>query len=67
MRLASARARFWATFADADAILFPATPQTAPAGLSSTGDPRYIGSLALRHGPPHIWFMHVNGRVHGQG
>ena len=42
MRLAAARARFWATFADADAILFPATPQTAPAGLGSTGDPRYI-------------------------
>src|SRR5262249_27505982 len=30
MRLATARVRFWATFADADAILFPATPQTAP-------------------------------------
>jgi aspartyl-tRNA(Asn)/glutamyl-tRNA(Gln) amidotransferase subunit A len=42
MRLAAARVRFWATFADADAILFPATPQTAPAGLASTGDPRYI-------------------------
>jgi aspartyl-tRNA(Asn)/glutamyl-tRNA(Gln) amidotransferase subunit A len=42
-RLAAARARFWARFADADAILFAATPQTAPAGLASTGDPRYVG------------------------
>src|SRR5262252_3346885 len=42
-RLAAARATFWAALPDADAILFPATPQTAPAGLASTGDPRYIG------------------------
>jgi Asp-tRNA(Asn)/Glu-tRNA(Gln) amidotransferase A subunit family amidase len=31
-RLAAAHARFWATFADAGAILFPATPQTAGLG-----------------------------------
>jgi aspartyl-tRNA(Asn)/glutamyl-tRNA(Gln) amidotransferase subunit A len=51
MRLAAARARFWATFPDADAILFPATPQTAPAGLMSTGDPRYIAPWTALGGP----------------
>jgi aspartyl-tRNA(Asn)/glutamyl-tRNA(Gln) amidotransferase subunit A len=51
IRLAAARARFWARFADADAILFPATPQTAPVGLASTGDPRYIGPWTALGGP----------------
>jgi aspartyl-tRNA(Asn)/glutamyl-tRNA(Gln) amidotransferase subunit A len=51
MRLAAARVRFWTTFADADAILFPATPQTAPAGLMSTGDPRYIAPWTALGGP----------------
>jgi aspartyl-tRNA(Asn)/glutamyl-tRNA(Gln) amidotransferase subunit A len=51
MRLASARARFWAAFADVDAILFPATPRTAPAGLASTGDPRYIAPWTALGGP----------------
>jgi len=50
-RLAAARATFWAAFADADAILFPATPQTAPEGLASTGDPRYIGPWTALGGP----------------
>ena len=50
-RLAAARATFWAAFADTDAILFPATPQTAPAGLASTGDPRYIGPWTALGGP----------------
>jgi aspartyl-tRNA(Asn)/glutamyl-tRNA(Gln) amidotransferase subunit A len=50
-RLAGARARFWATFVDADAILFPAAPQTAPAGLMSTGDPRYIAPWTALGGP----------------
>jgi aspartyl-tRNA(Asn)/glutamyl-tRNA(Gln) amidotransferase subunit A len=49
--LAAARARFWAAFADADAILFPAAPQTAPAGLASTGDPRYISPWTALGGP----------------
>ena len=40
-RLAAARAEFWAAFPNA-AILFPAAPATAPAGLAWTGDPRYI-------------------------
>jgi len=42
-RLAAARATFWVAFPEIDAILFPAAPQIAPAGLASTGDPRYIG------------------------
>jgi aspartyl-tRNA(Asn)/glutamyl-tRNA(Gln) amidotransferase subunit A len=50
-RLAAARATFWTAFPDADAILFPATPQTAPAGLASTGDPRYIGPWTALGGP----------------
>ena len=51
MCLAAARHRFWAMFADADAILFPATPMTAPAGLTSTGDPRYIAPWTALGGP----------------
>ena len=50
-RLAAARAGFWAAFPDADAILFPAVPQTAPAGLASTGDPRYIAPWTALGGP----------------
>jgi aspartyl-tRNA(Asn)/glutamyl-tRNA(Gln) amidotransferase subunit A len=50
-RLAAARATFWVAFPDADAILFPATPQTAPTGLASTGDPRYIGPWTALGGP----------------
>jgi aspartyl-tRNA(Asn)/glutamyl-tRNA(Gln) amidotransferase subunit A len=50
-RLAAARATFWSAFADADALLFPAAPQTAPAGLASTGDPRYISPWTALGGP----------------
>ena len=50
-RLGAARATFWSAFPDADAILFPATPQTAPAGLASTGDPRYIAPWTALGGP----------------
>ena len=50
-RLAAARAILWPMFADAAAILFPATPQTAPAGLASTGDPRYISPWTALGGP----------------
>jgi aspartyl-tRNA(Asn)/glutamyl-tRNA(Gln) amidotransferase subunit A len=50
-RLASVRGTFSTAFADADAILFPATPQTAPEGLASTGDPRYIGPWTALGGP----------------
>src|SRR5262249_11456055 len=50
-RLAAVRARFWMALPEADAILFPATPQTAPPGLASTGDPRYIGPGTGSGGP----------------
>jgi aspartyl-tRNA(Asn)/glutamyl-tRNA(Gln) amidotransferase subunit A len=50
-RLAAARATFWRAFPETDAILFPAAPQTAPAGLASTGDPRYIGPWTALGGP----------------
>jgi aspartyl-tRNA(Asn)/glutamyl-tRNA(Gln) amidotransferase subunit A len=50
-RLTAARTKFWAAFTDTDAILFPATPQTAPTGLASTGDPRYIGPWTALGGP----------------
>jgi aspartyl-tRNA(Asn)/glutamyl-tRNA(Gln) amidotransferase subunit A len=49
-RLAAARAEFWAAFPDA-AIVFPATPATAPAGLAWTGDPRYISPWTALGGP----------------
>jgi aspartyl-tRNA(Asn)/glutamyl-tRNA(Gln) amidotransferase subunit A len=49
-RLAAARAAFWAAFPDA-ALLFPATPQTAPGGFASTGDPRYISPWTALGGP----------------
>jgi aspartyl-tRNA(Asn)/glutamyl-tRNA(Gln) amidotransferase subunit A len=51
MCLAAARHRFWPMFADADAILFPATPKTAPAGLTSTDDPRYVAPWTALGGP----------------
>ena len=50
-RLAAARAALWPLVADADAILFPAAPQTAPAGLASTGDPRFISPWTALGGP----------------
>jgi aspartyl-tRNA(Asn)/glutamyl-tRNA(Gln) amidotransferase subunit A len=50
-RLAAARATFWAAFPDADAILFPAAPHTAPAGLAWTGDARYISPWTALGGP----------------
>jgi aspartyl-tRNA(Asn)/glutamyl-tRNA(Gln) amidotransferase subunit A len=50
-RLAAARTTFWAAYPETDAILFPATPQTAPAGLASTGDPRYIAPWTALGGP----------------
>ena len=50
-RLAFARETFWRLFADADALLFPAAPSTAPRGLESTGDPRYIAPWTGLGGP----------------
>lgn len=48
--LTSARVACWATFAQCDALLFPAAPDTAPAGLQ-TGDPRFIVPFTALGGP----------------
>lgn len=49
--LAEDAARVYAECADADAILWPAAPTTAPLGLGSTGDPRFIGPWTALGGP----------------
>lgn len=52
--LARARATFWRTFPQAGvtgALLFPATPKTAPHGIDSTGDPKYISPWTALGGP----------------
>ncbi len=46
-----ARAEMFADIAATDAILVPATPQTAPEGLAWTGDPRFIGPWTALGGP----------------
>jgi Asp-tRNA(Asn)/Glu-tRNA(Gln) amidotransferase A subunit family amidase len=46
-----ARAEFFADIAPTDAVLVPATPKTAPAGLEWTGDPRFIGPWTALGGP----------------
>jgi aspartyl-tRNA(Asn)/glutamyl-tRNA(Gln) amidotransferase subunit A len=48
--LATARERFWAKAAQADALLFPAAPDIAPAGMK-TGDPRFIVPFTALGGP----------------
>jgi aspartyl-tRNA(Asn)/glutamyl-tRNA(Gln) amidotransferase subunit A len=48
--LADARERFWAATAQADALLFPAAPDVAPAGMK-TGDPRFIVPFTALGGP----------------
>jgi aspartyl-tRNA(Asn)/glutamyl-tRNA(Gln) amidotransferase subunit A len=50
-QLAAARENFWRHFPNVDAILFPATPKTAPEGLDWTGDPRYISPWTALGGP----------------
>ena len=47
----SLRDAFFTTFADADAFLWPATPKTAPKGLSWTGDAKYISPWTALGGP----------------
>ena len=49
--LAAARQRLYASVADADAVLWPAAPDTAPSGLAWTGDPRYIAPWTALGGP----------------
>jgi aspartyl-tRNA(Asn)/glutamyl-tRNA(Gln) amidotransferase subunit A len=44
------RRRFWAETAQADALLFPAAPDVAPAGMK-TGDPRFIVPFTALGGP----------------
>jgi aspartyl-tRNA(Asn)/glutamyl-tRNA(Gln) amidotransferase subunit A len=66
-RLAAARARLWPVVADAAAVLFPAAPATAPAGLASTGDPRYISPWTALGGPivTQPLGIHPNGMPYG--
>jgi aspartyl-tRNA(Asn)/glutamyl-tRNA(Gln) amidotransferase subunit A len=45
------RAEFFAAFADVDAFLWPAAPDTAPKGLASTGEPKYIAPWTVFGGP----------------
>jgi aspartyl-tRNA(Asn)/glutamyl-tRNA(Gln) amidotransferase subunit A len=44
------RERFWAATASADALIFPAAPDVAPAGMR-TGDPRFIVPFTAFGGP----------------
>jgi aspartyl-tRNA(Asn)/glutamyl-tRNA(Gln) amidotransferase subunit A len=45
-----ARDRFWAATAHVDALIFPAAPDVAPAGMK-TGDPRFIVPFTAFGGP----------------
>ena len=49
--LTAARRRFLESVADADAVLWPAAPDTAPPGIAWTGDPRYIAPWTTLGGP----------------
>ena len=49
--LATARLRLHESVADADAVLWPAAPDTAPEGIAWTGDPRYIAPWTALGGP----------------
>jgi aspartyl-tRNA(Asn)/glutamyl-tRNA(Gln) amidotransferase subunit A len=48
--LDAARERFWAMTAHVDALVFPAAPDVAPAGMK-TGDPRFIVPFTAFGGP----------------
>jgi aspartyl-tRNA(Asn)/glutamyl-tRNA(Gln) amidotransferase subunit A len=48
--LSAARGRFWLAANEADALLFPAAPDVAPAGMK-TGDPRFIVPFTALGGP----------------
>jgi aspartyl-tRNA(Asn)/glutamyl-tRNA(Gln) amidotransferase subunit A len=50
MALDAARDRFWAATAGVDALVFPAAPDVAPAGMK-TGDPRFIVPFTAFGGP----------------
>ena len=49
--LAAAGRRVFESVADADAVLWPAAPDTAPSGLAWTGDRRYIAPWTAFGGP----------------
>ena len=49
--LAAAGRRVFESVADADAVLWPAVPDTAPPGLAWTGDRRYIAPWTAFGGP----------------
>ena len=48
--LDTARGPFWAATAHVDALIFPAAPDVAPAGVK-TGDPRFIVPFTAFGGP----------------
>lgn len=48
--MGQARTLFWRTAQSLDALLFPATPDAAPAGMK-TGDPRFIVPFTALGGP----------------
>jgi aspartyl-tRNA(Asn)/glutamyl-tRNA(Gln) amidotransferase subunit A len=48
--LSAVRERFWRATAEAAALLFPAAPDVAPAGMK-TGDPRFIVPFTALGGP----------------
>jgi len=45
------RRKFFSAFTDADCFLWPAAPGPAPAGIASTGDPKYIAPWTALGGP----------------
>ena len=61
--LTAARQRLYRSVADADAMLWPAAPDTAPPGLAWTGDPRYIAPWTALGGP----VVSVNVGADGNG
>ena len=61
--LVGARHRLYESVADADAVLWPAAPDTAPPGLAWTGDPRYIAPWTALGGP----VVSVNVGADGNG
>jgi len=50
-RMEAARQALFAQLSDADAVLWPAAPATAPAGLEWTGDPFFISPWTALGGP----------------
>jgi aspartyl-tRNA(Asn)/glutamyl-tRNA(Gln) amidotransferase subunit A len=48
--LDAARSKFWSAMRDIDALIFPAAPDVAPAGMK-TGDPRFIIPFTALGGP----------------